>query len=285
MRELALITTLALPLALAACASGGGPTGAASPLPLAYAPPAGETLTYLEGDTVTMSIDAGGQFLDVTVAMSAVLGVGFEGGGDDIEVTIDFRDFEIDASNPMVGSQRGDESGITGPLVFTIDRWGAGTLLTAPAVEGVAAQAVSPETIVASFFPPLPGRAVEPGEMWSDTVTLVVDEEAGSTQGTTIFHFTAVGDTVVAGSSYLKVAYTTRDERVSEIAQDGVTITQDVAGDGEGWYLWDSTRGLVAARFTEAQMRGTMEVSLAPMPLALDMKVVQHLRIDDGGDR
>lgn len=286
MRSRSVVATLALVLPLAACAGGGASPGSMSgPPALAYAPPPEGAVTYLQGDTVEMEIDAGGQMLDVTVAMSSVLDVAYAGGGDDIEVTVDFREFEIDASNPMVGSQRGDESEIDGPVVFTMDRRGEGTVVSAPSVAGVAAQAVSPQTMAVSFFPRLPGRAVAAGEMWADTVTLAVDEDAGSTEGTTVYEFTAVGDTVVGGSSYLKVSFTSHDERTQETVQDGARITQDVEGNGTGWYLWDSTRSLVVEQFLQARLRGVMEVSMAPVPLGLDMVVVQHMKLDDGGDR
>lgn len=286
MRSRSLVATLVLIAPLAACAGGGGSPGAmAGPPALAYAMPPGGAVTYIQGDTVEMEIDAGGQILDVAVEMSALLDLAYAGAGDALEVSIDFRDFEISASNPMAGSQRGDESEIDGPVVFTMDRRGVGALVSGPEVDGVAAQAVSPQTMAASFFPRLPGRAVTAGEMWTDTVTLEVQEEVGSTEGTTIYEFTAVGDSVVDGSTYLKVAFTTHDERVSESTQDGTQISQDVEGDGAGWYLWDSSRSLVVQQFMQARLRGTMEVSMAPVPLGLDMVVVQHLRLDDGSGR
>lgn len=286
MRSRSIATTLALVAPLAACAGGGASPGSmAGPPALAYAPPPGGAVTYLQGDTIEMEIDAGGQMLDVTVAMSSVLDVTYAGGGDEIEVTIDFREFQIDASNPMAGSQRGDESEIDGPVVFSMDRRGVGTLIASPEVDGVAEQAVSPQSMAASFFPRLPGRAVTAGEMWTDTVTLDIDENAGSTEGTTIYEFTAVGDTVVDGATYLKVAFTSDDDRRQETVQDGARITQDVGGNGSGWYLWDSGRNLVVEQFLQARLRGSMEVSMAPVPLGLDMVVVQHLRLDDGGDR
>ncbi len=282
MRDLSLVTTFAL-LFLAGCATGSGTSGGGDGPALAHAPAPGTTVTYQEGDTVRMAIDAGGEVVDVTVAMAAVLDVGFDGTGDDLRVTIDFREFEIDASNPIVGSQRGDHSLIEGPLVLAMDRTGAGTVVSAPTVDGVVAQAVSPQMMATSFFPRLPGRVVAVGEEWTDTVTLAVGEEEGMTRGTTVYHFTAVGDTLIGNANYLKVTFTSRDERVSEVAQDGAAITQDVAGEGSGWYLWDSARGLVVQHFLEARLRGTMEVSMVPVPLGLDMAVVQHLRLDELG--
>lgn len=284
MRFRALASTLLLVAPLAACASGSAAPGEMAPAPaLAYAVPPGSAATYLQGDTVEMEIDMGGQMMDVTVAALATLDLAFAGAADAIEVTATYRDFEIVASNPMAGTQRGDESEIDGPIVFTIDRTGAGTLVSGPEIGGVAAQAVSPGAMAASFFPRLPGRAVTAGESWTDTVSIRTEEEAGTNEGTTVYAFTAVGDTVVAGRSLLKVTFVSDDERTSSMSQMGADITQDVAGQGEGFYLWDAGRNLVVEQHMEARMRGTMEVSMAPMPLGLDMVVVQHLKLAEGG--
>lgn len=277
-----LSTVLLVPLA--ACAGGtAAPGDLAGPPALAYAVPPGGAATYLQGDTVQMEMDMGGQMMDVTVAMAATLDLAYAGTGDAIEVTATFRDFEIEASNPMAGTQRGDESEIDGPIVFTIDRRGAGTLVSGPEIEGVVAQAVSPAALAAAFFPRLPGRAVAAGEEWTDTVTIRTEDETGQNDGTTVFSFTAVGDTVVAGQTLLKVTFLSEDERLSTTSQMGAEITQDVSGQGDGYYLWDQSRNLVVEQYIESRLRGTMEVSVAPMPLGLDMVVVQHLKLAEGG--
>lgn len=284
MRFRVLFSTALVVAPLAACAGGtASPGEMASPPALAYSVPPGNAATYIQGDTVEMEMDMGGQMLDVTVAMSATLDLAYAGAADAIEVTATYRDFDLTASNPMAGTQRGDESEIDGPIVFTIDRMGAGTLVSAPTVQGVAAQAVSPGAMAAGFFPRLPGRAVTMGETWTDTVSISTQEDAGTNEGTTVYVFTAVGDTVVAGRSLLKVSFTSDDERTSLMSQQGADIRQDVSGSGDGFYLWDAGRNLVVEQYIEARLRGTMEVSVAPMPFGLDMVVVQHLRLAEGG--
>jgi hypothetical protein len=279
-----LASTVLLVAPLTACASGSAAPGEmAGPPALAYSVPPGSAATYVQGDTVQMEMDMGGQMMDVTVAMSATLDLAYAGAGDAVEVTATYRDFEITASNPMAGTQRGDESEIDGPIVFTIDRKGAGTLVSGPSIEGVAAQAVSPGAMAAGFFPRLPGRAVTVGESWTDTVSIKTQEDAGTNEGTTVYAFTAAGDTVVAGRSLLKVTFTMDDERTSMMSQMGADIRQDVSGQGDGFYLWDAGRNLVVEQYVEARLRGTMEVSVAPMPFGLDMVVVQHLNLAEGG--
>ena len=284
MRSRLALSALVLITPLAACAgSGSGPASPAAPPALAYAMPPGGAATYVQSDTVEMVMDLGGQLMDVTIEMNATMDMTYSGGGDALEVTATFREFDLSASNPMAGTQRADESEIDGPLVFTIDRTGEGTLVTAPQLDDIAAQGLSPASMAAGFFPRLPGRAVTVGEMWTDTVSIDVVEEFGSTEGRAIYDFTAVGDTLVDGRTYLKVTFTSFDERVSNSQQMGADIAQDVAGEGEGYYLWDASRNLIVAQYIEARLGGTMDVSMAPMPLGIDMTVVQHLRLAEGG--
>lgn len=283
MRRRSFLPALLLVAPVAACAGGGGPGEMSAPPALAYAVPPGGAATYLQSDTIEMAIDAGGQFIDVTVQMNATLDMAYAGGGDALEVTTTFREFELSASNPMAGTQRADESEIDGPLVFTIDRRGAGTLVSAPELGEVAATGLSPASMAAGFFPRLPGRAVAAGETWTDTVKVDTEDESGTTRGSTIYDFTAVGDTVVDGRTYLKVTFTSFDERIAETQQMGTEIVQDVAGDGEGFYLWDASRSLIVQQYIEARLEGAMEVSMAPVPLGVDMTVVQHLRLAEGG--
>lgn len=276
------LLSLLLLAPVAACAGGSGPGDMPSPPALAYALPPGAAATYLQGDTVRMELDMGGQVLDVTVDMVSTLDLVYAPAGDGLEVTATYRDLDISATNPMAGTQRGDESQVGGPIVFTIDRTGAGTLVSAPELEGVVGQAVSPGTMAAGFFPRLPGRAVSVGETWADTVTVDDTDDMGSIEGTAIYLFTAVGDTVVDGRTLLKVTFTSEEERLQQSSEGGTDITQDVVGNGVGWYLWDASRNLVVEQSQESRLRGTMEVSVAPMPLGLDMTVVQHLRLVGG---
>ena len=202
MRARVAVTALVLATPHMACAgSGSGTAGPSGPPALAYAMPPGGTATYVQSDTVEMVIDMGGQLANVTVQMDATLDMTFSGGGDALEVTTNFREFELSATNPLAGTQRADESQIDGPLVFTIDRTGEGTLVSAPELGEIAATGLSPASMAAGFFPRLPARAVTVGEMWTDTVSIDAVEEFGTTEGRTIYDFHAVGDTVVDGMS------------------------------------------------------------------------------------
>jgi hypothetical protein len=272
---------LLLPLA-AACASGPG-GGPAPDAALAYTGLAGSTATYVQGDTVEIQIDAGGQFLEVSVDSYSVLDVAFADAAPGVEVTATYREFDVAATNPMMGTQRADEDEIEGPVVWTLTPTGEGTLVSAPEIGGTAAQVVSPTAIAGSFFMPLPGRPVAPGDSWVDTVSIVGEEEVGEFDAESIYTFTAAGDTVVDGRALTKVTFVSEEERLSSSMQQGTEVTQDVGGEGEGWYLWDPARNLIVAQYYEGRLEGSMTVPMAPMPLGMDMIVVSHLRLDDGG--
>lgn len=272
---------LILPFA-AACASGsaGGPAPDAA---LAYSGLSGGTATYVQGDTVEIQIDAGGQFLEVSVESFQVMDLAFADAPEGVEVTATIRELDVAASNPMAGTQRADESEIDGPIVWTLTPDGEGTLVRAPEIGGTAAQVVSPTAIAGTFFLPLPGRPVQPGDTWVDTVSVSGEEAVGEFDAETIYSFTAAGDTVVDGRPLTRVNFLTEDERLSTSVQAGTEVTQDVGGDGEGWYLWDPARNLVVAQYWEGRLRGTMTVPMAPMPLGMDMTVVTQVRLDPGG--
>jgi hypothetical protein len=275
--RIAPVLTLLLPFAVAcATGSGGSPEAAA----LAYTGLDGTSATYVKGDTVEIEIDAGGQFLEVSVDSYEVLDLDFADAAGGVQVTATYRELDVAATNPMMGTQRADEEEVEGPVVWTLSPRGQGTLVAAPEIGGTAAQVVSPTTMAGAFFLPLPGRAVQPGESWSDTVRVSGEEAMGEFDVETIYTFTAAGDTVVDGRTLRRVDFVTEDDRVSTSVQAGTEIAQDVGGEGEGWFLWDSARRLVVEQYWEGRLQGSMEVPMAPMPLAMDMTVVSHMRLD-----
>lgn len=280
MRNRFVYATLLLPFA-AACA-GGSAGGPAPDAGLAYTGLAGSDATYVQADSLEIQIDAGGQFLEVSVDSYGLLDLSFTDAAEGVQVSATYRELDVAASNPMAGTQRADESEIDGPIVWTLSPDGEGTLVSAPEIGGTAAQVVSPTSVARSFFLPLPGRPVRAGETWADTVEIVGEEAMGEFDAETIYAFTAAGDTVVDGRTLTKVTFTTEDERLSTSVQAGTEVTQDVAGEGEGWYLWDPARRLIVAQYWEGRLQGSMSVPMAPMPLGMDMTVVAHLRLDSG---
>ncbi len=274
-RALLSVTTLAL---LAACA-GGGP---ASPPGLAYSLPDPPQLVYEQGDTMNMDIDAGGQSMQVTVNMASTLGASFVRSGDGFEVTLEVQDLAARLNNPVAGVVRADESGIDAPVVFTMDRRGRTTLVSAPELDETTEQFFSPITVASSMFPRVPGRAVEPGYMWTDTVNIDGQQGGGTVKSVSVLNYTVVGDTVVDGRSLLRFDFEGTVESASAGVTAGMDFTQNASGDASGYVLWDMQRSLVVEMFSEGDMRGSMEVAAAPFPLGMRMRAQSRMKLKDG---
>lgn len=252
---------------LVACGGTGAPP---APPSLAYEVPAEPTATYVKADTAVVSVDAGGQMIDVTASSRTTMDMSFAPEADGgVRVTTTFSDLEATASNPMGPSEEVREDAVEGELVFTLSRTGEGALVSAPDVDERAQTFLSPTTIAATFFPRLPGRAVTPGETWTDTVTVDTEEGNSTIQSTSVVTYTAAGDTTVMGSRYLMVRMTTRDDRMFEGTEMGMSMSQDLTGTSEGWFLWDPVRKLPAEIVIRSEAEGSMEVSAAPFPLGI----------------
>jgi hypothetical protein len=172
----------------------------------------------------------------------------------------------------MGGAQTATESDIDGQLVFTIDKTGRGTLVTAPEVKGAAEQLISPTAFVYEFFPRLPGGAANPGDMWTDTIQYEIAMSQGDVSSQSVLTYTFVGDTVVDGKTLLHVSYEGTAEAVGTGMTEGVEVIQSFSGDVVGMFLWDPARSLMVSGESTQDLDGTVEVPGAGMP-AMPMTV------------
>ena len=62
----------------------------------------------------------------------------------------------------------------------------------------------------------------------------------------------------------------------------GMEIHQDVSGTVEGHVLWDMGAGLMVERFADSTGRGSMEVSVAPMPLGMRIRAQSTVKLAGG---
>lgn len=102
------------------------------------------------------------------------------------------------------------------------------------------------------LVPPLPGRALAPGDAWTDTLDLVDDPGEGLGQRLTgVRHSVVMGDTVLQGRTALRVRVTadvrmTARTFVPDAAMAGdFTVDRDVAGTVTGTVVVDTALGLV----------------------------------------
>ncbi|MGE0159588.1 MAG: hypothetical protein AB7T31_09245 [Gemmatimonadales bacterium] len=267
----------ALAIPLAACGGGG-----ASPPALAYRLPTPARAVYDVYDTATIAIEALGQSLDLDVGSAAVYDLAFARADDGVEVTLRVTDLEATLTVPMAGPMNVDESSVSGALVFTLDRRGEATLVSAPEVDETIGQLVPPLQIANSFFPALPGTPVRIGDTWTDTISYQDGDGATSGGGgdlMSILQYSAVRDTVIAGTPLLMIAFSGTSEISQTLDMQGMEIEQATSLDIEGHVLWETQAGRMFERVTTSTGRGTVRIAVLPTDLPTRFQSVSRVRV------
>ncbi len=263
-------------LTLTACALGGPP----SPPGLTYGVPTETQVTYTVEERSDMDIDAEGQSMQARGSSSMTLGVAFTESTEGVTVTMHVRELQATLSNPM-GSQSADQEGIEGPVVITLDRTGEVTLVEEPEVTGTVAQFFQSPRLAYGFFPKLPGRAAGAGDSWTDTLSFEGTPGGNEIKATSVLDYVIEGDTVVDGRSLVKIAFEGTVDQSGRGQVTGMDFTQNLSGTTSGWFLWDLQRRLFVESRSDGDLRGSMEVSAAPFPLALRVRQQGHVRLED----
>lgn len=261
---------------LAAC--GGGPP---APPSLAYSLPTLTGVTYVTGDTANMDLDAGGQTFQVDRGESSTLGATFTRAADGLQVSLAVKDYSASQSNPMGEPAVADESGISGPLVFSLDRRGVATVVSQPQLTGGARQFFEPLSMAHMFFPRLPGRGVHPGDSWTDTIRFEGRQGEGNVRSTSVMTYTVLGDSVLGQRKVLKLTMEGTSESSASGSISGMDYTQKVSGTVKGWVLWDLQRALMTEMYGDTDATGTMDVSAAPFPLTVHVRGQSRTRLTE----
>jgi hypothetical protein len=247
-----------------------------------YSVPETPSVVYIAESSQDIAIDAGAMgSMNMTANSEAELAMAFATGVDGVQVTTTFQKVSASMTQPMGGAQTASESDIDGPLVFTMDKTGKGTLVSAPEVKGAAEQLISPASFVYEFFPRLPGGAARPGDMWTDTIQYEISMSQGDVSSKSVLTYTLVGDTVVDGMTLLHVTYEGDAEAVGTGQTEGMEIIQAFSGDVVGMFLWDPARSLMVSGESSQDLDGTVEVPAAgmpPMPMTISGSGTVHLQ-------
>ncbi|MBW3552061.1 MAG: hypothetical protein KY466_01055 [Gemmatimonadetes bacterium] len=177
-----------------------------------------------------------------------------------VESTIRFVEYAGRFENPNQGAVEVDESDITGSWKVRLDERGRLEVLDAPTLSRTAAGIAVQQNMVRPLFVLLPGRVVEPGDRWVDTVS--TDERAAgtATRSRSIIRSTLTGDTVVDGR-WLVVIRTEAATTVEiEGSSGGVEVIQRLSGTTLGTILWDPVAALLIARTEDGELEGTLEL-------------------------
>lgn len=254
-------------------------TGGPGPAGLAYALPNPTTATYVTGDTVVIDMDALGEIMQVNRGISGTYVASFARAPDGVDVTLIVEDYSARITQPGQGPITADESGIDGPVVFTMGRRGDVTISSLPEVSGNAEMLFGATSTAFQFFPGLPGTAVGVGDSWTDTTSWEAEESGGNVQVTVVAAYTVAGDTVVDGRTLLKINLTAATQLDTDTNADGMDISQSIDMDSEGYVLWDSQAGLPYETYVTMEGSGSFEISVAPEAFPMTIKGHSHSKL------
>ena len=244
---------------------------------LAYAVPSARSATYHVADTMEMSIGTPANMTDLTSVSAATLSLRFRGDAAGVRVNAEIVDFGGSAGNASMGRQFLDNDDARGSMIFLVGRTGAVEPVARPELSRNAGQFSLFNQLPYDLFPGLPGRAVEPGESWSDTAAWFSSAGGMETTSTTARTYTLVGDTVVDGRSLVAVSLSAEVVISGQGSQGGRATSQHITGTLTGELFWDAEAGLLhTAELMRAYAgRSTME---GRPPGSVSYEGVQHLR-------
>lgn len=263
MRHSASLACFALATALA------WPDTAALGQDIAYRLPAPATATYVMVDTTTASLNAPTGRMDVSGNSSLTYAVSFESDGDRLMVSAHLTAFTAQMQEPMETPESISQSAAgVGDLVLVLG--GDGLV---EVISGMRrsyrdlALLVEPHEVI---FPRLPPGDVQPGDSWSDTVTV---SGGGEFERVVAYTYTLVGDTTVDGRSQLRIDVS-GDTRLTVIDDGSPTV---LTGADTGFILWDSERGLPSWSEVSRSYAGTVEMPDGSM--AVEFNATTRLRL------
>jgi len=259
MKHWRLLLASAVLFVVAGCASRGGVRPADGAL--AYAVPALNPAVYTYADTTRMDMD----LASVDLAARATVELVFEPAPRGLRATARWTDFDGVFVSPN-GRVAADESGIEGPLVLGVDGRGRVEVVEAPRLSPAMREVMGgPSAMAQALVVRLPGRVVEPGATWVDTVRVAEESEGLSSMFEAVVTSTWAGDTAVAGRTLRLIR--TRSAVTLDVygVTQGIEIRQRLAGESHGTVLWDPERRLLVAREEDGVLNGTMELPAMDM--------------------
>lgn len=269
-RPLASTLSICASITIVACA--GAPA-------LEYGVPTPDEVRYDYADTTTVSVSVMGQSMEISQEGVAEYSVLFTPAPAGVSVTMSVSELSGSIRQPMGAPIRIDESDVEGVLVFSLDRSGDAVIAERPNVGATASQMVSALALAHGFFPGLPGRRVEAGESWVDTVTYEGSEGAGRRSETRVLRYTVTGDTAVGGRDLLRIAVAGTSEISADLNVAGMAVSQSSEVEIEGYVLWDARARLMVERRTRASGSGTAAVPMAPNPIPIRIRSSQRVRL------
>lgn len=271
-RSLALTIACSLFSVSAASAQSGGAD-------LRYAAPLPDSAVFTTTDsmsTTTSGLPTGDMSSSGIVRTTSSLA--FSAAANTHRVTARLHDLSGSISTPM-----GDmplSTGAVEPMVLTVTEKGpdADELYRAQ-IEGVAGS--TPASLIGaqramSGLLTLPGRVLQIGETWTDTVRLSPTVEGLSFEMEAVLHGTYEKDTTVAGRRLNVLRISTEMNMTSGGLVQGMSMTQDMTSLGEEKVLWDSALRIPVQRDGTAEVSMTTHMPDAGMSLIMNSTTRSH---------
>ena len=279
------ICAAAVATLLSACSSGGSNDPSTPPPVLTnnlfrYDVPSPPTATYRLADTITMVMTRPSGETDMAMASSSTAALTFAADAGGVRVSGTVSDYSANMSSSTIGNRDMSGDSLAGTLEFVFGPWGAMETISKPMVTGGDLPGPTPFLFNASnLFPRFPGDLLVPGDAWDRTVTAEEDLSevpgiSGTAEDTTVYTYTLVGDTVVAGRTLQKIAVSAIGT-LRASGSTGAQTSQDLTNSAEGFVLWDTNRGLVVF----AEMVRTVDGSVSVRDMAGTMTRVGVSRL------
>lgn len=260
-----------IPLGFTAVLAGSAiSTPAAGAQQLSYGIPAPATATYQVLDSTNMAIRGTPMGpVDIRGVTSFAYTLTFASGGDGVQVTAELSAFEARMSDPMgaVTSMSQAMAGVSSSFEVVLAPRGLGDVVTAPRRTGSdLLMLVDPHEVA---FPTLPAGEANAGDMWVDTVTVVVGD-GGDRR--IVYTYTLEGEVTHNGRPHLRVGVTGE----STMTMGDVGMVMNLTGTETGHYLWDIERGLMSSSEVSRSNEGS---TTAPDGSAISLRVTATTRL------
>ncbi|MDX1673500.1 MAG: hypothetical protein R3314_01765 [Longimicrobiales bacterium] len=274
-RPILAVLVLSAP-ALAGCAG-------LSPAPegFTYGRPDPDPAAYTFADTTELSIRTDLGPVEVVTAYAGVTELDFRRWSEDGTVTLRFPRLRGSFRSTMLEPSVVDESDLGGPITARLAPTGRVEIADTPSLTEALRDVTSPGELVRPLFVRLPGRRVEVGDQWVDTVTTTAARGAARTEARRVITFTLRGDTVAAGRRLVLIDTETLVTIRVAGESGGVALEQQLTGTTAGRVLWDDVARLLVERWTEGELTGTLtlpDLDVAPMPIEARVRSAVALR-------
>jgi len=272
--------TVLLAVAVAAC---GGSPGQPSPdrAGLAYTVPDPNPLRYTVADTGALGMNMNGMQIDIAMRSAASVEAAFTETANGLSATLRYVNVEGSFLNSMAPSINVGAADLPGPANISLDPKGGITMDVLPQTSEAFRQVLGAEGAFRKIFVRLPGRVVDPGATWTDTVT--VSENIGEVNrtGTEIITSVLGNDTTVDGHTYRVIRAESQGETRIAGQTQGMDITQTIRIRSTAVILWDAERRAVFRRTSTGSGTGTMEMpamGVSGVPITMTSKSILSLQ-------